>query len=146
MPSDLEEDRMKSARRVCPILAAAMLIAAAQAQTPRDQEATNTLYERARIKSAANIDRLKRCMAGDRDCSEKSFSRSMLGLTQSEVEAILGPPHYQFHLAQKHLHYWTISINTDAGRVTMRIQAIYGNCYYREKDSRKEAVCQVRRY
>src|SRR5207302_9640972 len=107
MPGDLGENRMKSASLVCLLLAAAMFSGAAGGQKLREPEATAKLYLKERIKIEANIDRLKYCVARNRGCSVDGFPRLLLGLTRSEVEAILGPPQYHLHLAGKHLYYWT---------------------------------------
>jgi hypothetical protein len=121
----------------------------------REQEAADKLaQERARLKIQieANITRVRYCVAGNPGCSATGFHRLLLGLTRSEVESLLGPPQYQLHLAGNQLYYWTISINVASGRkapprmAVIRVQVRYGDCYYREKNSRKSAVCEAGLY
>jgi hypothetical protein len=140
---------MKSTSLVCPMIAAAMFTATAQALETEAADKLN--QERERIKVRANIDLLKYCVGGNPGCPVNGVTRLLLGLTRSEVETTMGPPHYQLHLAGKHVYYWTVSVNTNAvarnpRMVTIRMQVIYGDCYRREKNSRKTAVCEVRRY
>ena len=144
---------MKSASLVCPMVAAAIFTGTVQAV---ETEAADKLYqekERVKIRAniRANIDLLKYCVAGNAGCPANGFQRLLLGLTRTEVETIMGPPQYQLHLAGKHVYYWTVSVNASARvnhprMVRIRVQVVYGDCYYREENSRKQAVCEVSRY
>jgi hypothetical protein len=127
----------------------------ATAQTIEKESTYKLYYEnervKIRVKIRANIDLLKYCVAGNPGCPANAFERLLLGLTRSEVEAIMGPPQFQLHLAGKDAYYWTVSVNANARvnhprMVRIRVQVVYGDCYYREKDSRKQAVCEVGRY
>ena len=101
--------------------------------------------ERNRIQQqiASNIVRLKYCVAGKKGCAANDLPRLLLGLTRSEVEAILGPPQYQLRLASNHVFYWTVPLASDRPGGAVRVQVSFGDCYYREKESKQKAVCDA---
>ena len=142
----------KAACLVCAMVAAVLFAGAAPAQSPipdpkqalREQEAADKLQrERVRLEIETNVNRLKYCVAGNRGCAAEDLPRLLLGLTRSEVEAMLGPPQYQLHLGANHLYYWTVPLKTNRTAGAVRVQLIFGDCYYREKNSRKKAVCEA---
>jgi hypothetical protein len=116
----------------------------ARGATLREREAADKLeQERTKSDIETNIYRLTRCVGGTLGCVAHDFPRMVLGLTRSEVEALLGPPQYQLHLAGNHLYYWTVPLRTNRTVAATRVQLIFGDCYYREKNSRKKAVCEA---
>jgi hypothetical protein len=111
-----------------------------------EQEAADKFQrEGIRLEIETNINRLKRCVA-NRRCLANGFPKLLLGLTRSEVEGILGPPQYHLQLGANDLYYWTVPLNTSGTVSAVRVQVIYGDCYYREKNSRTKAVCEVTPY
>ena len=113
-------------------------------QTLREQEAVETAQrDKIRRDIEVNVNRLKRCVAGNARCGANDFPRLLLGLTRPEIEAILGPPQYELHLAANHLYYWTVALEANRAVSAIRVQVSFGDCYYREKNSRKKAVCDA---
>ena len=110
----------------------------------RAQDAAETLQrDKIRRDIEINIDRLKRCVAATARCGANDFPRLLLGLTRPEVEAILGPPQYELHVAGNHLYYWTVPLAANRPVSAIRVQVSFGDCYYREKSSSKKAVCDA---
>jgi len=102
--------------------------------------------ENAIRKAEAKMVGLKYCAAGHRGCSVAGVRRSMLNLTSSEIESILGPPQYHLRLGKQDLYYWTVPITENGVLKRVRLQVTYGNCYDRESSSAKKAVCEVTNY
>ena len=116
-------------------------------QTPREQEAAAKLErEKIRLQIEANINRLKYCVAGNSGCAANDLPRLLLGLTRSEIEALLGPPQYRLHLAPNDHYYWTVPLSSRGTVSATRVRVIFGDCYYREKNSRKKGVCEAQVY
>jgi hypothetical protein len=145
---------LKVACLVCPMVAGVLFACAAPAQSPipdpkqalREQESADKFQrDGIRLEIETNINRLKRCMA-KRACPANGFPKLLLGLTPSEVEGILGPPQYHLQLGENDLYYWTVPLSAKGTVSAVRVQVIYGDCYYREKDSRAKAVCEVTPY
>jgi hypothetical protein len=148
------ERLLKPACLVCPMVAAALFVctAPAQALIPdpeqalRQQEAADKFQrDGIRLEIETNINRLKRCMA-KRACLANGFPKLLLGLTPSEVEGLLGPPQYRLQLGGNDLYYWTVPLIARGTVSAVRVQVIYGDCYYREKNSHAKAVCEVTPY
>jgi hypothetical protein len=99
--------------------------------------------ETIRLEIETNIYRLTQCVGASFGCVAHDFPRMILGLTRSEVETLLGPPQYQLRLAGNHLYYWTVPLRTNRTVTPTRVQLTFGDCHYREKNSRKQAVCEA---
>jgi len=136
------------------MVTAVLFECAAAAQSPipdpkqslRGQEAADKFQrDGIRLEIETNINRLKRCMA-KRACLANGFPKLLLGLTPSEVEGILGSPQYHLQLGENDLYYWTVPLIAKGTVSAVRVQVIYGDCYYREKNSRAKAVCEVTPY
>ena len=99
--------------------------------------------DKAHWEAEGNKSRLTYCAAGKPGCTVGGTRRLMLALTPAEIESILGVPQYRMRLNKKDLHYWTIPINERGETKKVRFQVIYGDCYLRERSSKKKAVCEV---
>lgn len=139
-----------AAKLIC-LFCATLAAAALAATTPpdadtklREKEAAEQLErDRIRQRIVLNIDRLKHCVAPAGVCVQNEIPRLLLGLTRSEIEAILGPPQYQLRLAGNHLFYWTVPLKSNQPGGAIRVQVSFGRCYYREQNSSKDAVCDA---
>jgi hypothetical protein len=141
------------------VLIAALLFAgAALPQPPRSiprpadpaQEVAEKQRERIRLETTSNVTRLKSCLSQNSRCAPYDLPRLLLRLTRFEVETMLGPPQYRLQLATNNLYYWTVPFNAPGnapGRASaVRLRVIFGDCYQREKNSRKKGVCEAEAY
>jgi prepilin-type N-terminal cleavage/methylation domain-containing protein len=95
------------------------------------------------MQAESNIIRLKSCIAGNPGCVANDVPRLLLRLTRPEVDAILGPAQYRLRVAADDLYYWTVPFEARGTRGLIRLRITFGDCDYREKNSRKKAVCEA---
>ena len=144
---------MKAVRVVCSIVATVVLFAGTAAaaspganpgQAPGEQQAAEKRErEKIRVETESNIIRLKSCIAGNPGCVANDVPRLLLRLTRPEVDAILGPAQYRLRVAADDLYYWTVPFEARGTRGLIRLRITFGDCNYREKNSRKKAVCEA---
>jgi hypothetical protein len=102
--------------------------------------------DKARAQIDAQIARLRACFTPGHHCTDQFIVRNILTLAPSEVEAILGPAQYRLQVGGRESYYWTVTAITSHGLAPIRLQVIYGECYYREKNSHRKAVCGANAY
>ena len=143
---------MKAVCLVCSIVAAVLLAGTASAASPRpdpgqalrEQDAGEKRQrEKLRVETESNLKRLESCVAGNPACAANDVPKLLLHLTRPEVEAILGPPQYRLHVTADELYYWTVPVKARGTAGLIRLGIIFGDCNYREKNSRKKAVCEA---
>jgi len=137
-------------KRAMTFTATAAVTAPNISQTPtpppnaNESEAADKL-ERQKIRAQieANLSLANQCVTRKRGCTPTVFPSLLLGLTRPEVDALLGPMQYRLRLSGKEYYYWTIVLKTGDTTTPIRVRVEFGDCYHRERSSRKKAVCQA---